>query len=146
MIGRSTLLWTIYGSFAGILLACFFYILEHLFHINLYTFLLNIDFLPLTSSIIYSQLFQFLLHLFISISLLAFTDLLYRKSSKNPYLISIFVNIIFAFTFFPLYSLSIHKPFQPPLLIPFFIWLFGHLLYAFLIGYFVFKIHKRPLF
>jgi hypothetical protein len=142
MIGNRFLIMTFYGTIAGILLACFFYFLERILHINLFTFLLNIDFLPLPYSIIYSFPIQFVLHIFISMILIAIIDML-SKRYDHSLLISIIINTIMSFTFFPLLQLAISKPFSPPLILPFSLWLIGHIFYAVLIGVFVNRMNKK---
>jgi hypothetical protein len=133
MIGNRLINWFIFGTIAGTLLACFFYWIEKALEIKLYTFLLNIDFLPLPDSIIYSVPVQFVLHLFISVILIAIIDILYERFS-HPFLLSVIINTIMSFTFFPLYQMAISKPFFPPFFFPFALWIIGHILYALLIG------------
>ncbi|MBH0166022.1 hypothetical protein IHV12_13950 [Fictibacillus sp. 7GRE50] len=144
MIGNNIRIisWILFGSLAGILLACFFYVPEVLFGLNLYTFLLNIDFLPLPDSIIYNEPFQFVLHIIIAIILIAFVDLFCRIYS-HPYQISLIINVIMSFTFFPLYHLAVEKPFSAPVTLPFIIWLLGHILFAIIIAYFVTLLNKK---
>jgi predicted neutral ceramidase superfamily lipid hydrolase len=142
MTGNRLLDWTFYGTIAGTLLACFFYIIEQGFEINLYTFLVNIDFLPLPDYIIYSFLIQFVSHIVISVILIAFVDILSAKFN-HPYLISLIINAVMSFTFFPLYHAAVTKPFHPPFILPFTLWFIGHLLFAVLIGYFVSFLHKK---
>ncbi|MDM5316688.1 hypothetical protein QUF49_11835 [Fictibacillus sp. b24] len=140
--GKRIISWIFYGTVAGILLACFFYITELFFKIKLYTFLLNIDFLPLPDYIIFNEPLQFVLHIFIAIALIACVDLI-CVVFNHPYLLSLFINIIMSLTFFPLYYIAVSKPFQPPLTMPFFLWLIGHILFAILIGFFVNQMHKK---
>lgn len=142
--GKRLISWILYGTAAGILLACFFYIPEVFLKIKLYTFLLNIDFLPLPDFIIFNEPLQFVLHIFIAIALIACVDML-CKVFYHPFFVSLFINIIMSFTFFPLYSLAESKPFLPPLTVPFFIWLFGHILFSLLIGFFVSLMHNKNL-
>lgn len=142
MTGNRLLEWTFYGTIAGTLLACFLYAIEQGFEINLYTFLVNIDFLPLPDYIIYSFLIQFISHIVISVSLIAFVDILSAKF-KHPYFISLIINAVMSFTFFPLYHAAVTKPFLPPFILPFTLWFIGHLLYAVIIGYFVSFLHKK---
>ncbi len=144
MIGKRIISWIFYGTIAGILLACFFYIPETIFELKLYTFLLNIDFIPLPDYIIFNKSLQFILHIFIAIGLIAIVDLLCDVYNR-PYLLSLVINVIMSFTFFPLYDMAVSKPFQPPLTMPFVLWLIGHILFAFLIGFFVSHIHKKNL-
>ncbi|MFC0237761.1 hypothetical protein [Fictibacillus phosphorivorans] len=101
MIGNNIRIisWILFGTLAGILLACFFYVPEVLFRLNLYTFLLNIDFLPLPDSVIYNEPFQFVLHIIIAIILIAFVDL-FCRIYYYPYQISLIINVIMSFTFF----------------------------------------------
>ncbi|MBH0172929.1 hypothetical protein IHV09_05140 [Fictibacillus sp. 23RED33] len=144
MIGNNIRIisWILFGSLAGILLACFFYVPEVLFGLNLYTFLLNIDFLPLPDSVIYNEPFQFVLHIIIAIILIAFVDL-FCRIYYHPYQISLIINVIMSFTFFPLYHLAVEKPFSAPLTLPFIIWLLGHILFAIIIAYFVTLLNKK---
>ncbi|MCM3774993.1 hypothetical protein [Fictibacillus phosphorivorans] len=142
MIGNRLFTWTFYGTIAGTLLACFFYLLEKSFGISLYTFLVNIDFLPLPDSILSSFLIQYLSHIVISVVLIAAVDL-FSETYRRPYLISLIINACMSFTFFPLYRLAITKPIQPPLSLPFTLWLIGHFLFAMIIGYFVSVLHKK---
>lgn len=144
MIGNNIKIfsWILFGTIAGILLACFFYIPEVFFEIKLYTFLLNIDFLPLPDFVIYNEPFQFVLHIIIAIFLVAFVDL-FCKIYKHPYQISLIINGIMSLTFFPLYKLAVIKPFSAPLTIPFFIWLLGHLFFGIIIAYFVTFLNKK---
>lgn len=142
MIGNRLINWFIFGTIAGTLLACFFYWIERGLEIKLYTFLLNIDFLPLPDTIIYSVPVQFVMHLFISVILIAIIDILYERFS-HPFLLSVIINAIMSFTFFPLYQMAISKPFFPPFFFPFTLWIIGHILYALLIGYLVSYIHKK---
>ncbi|MBY6036240.1 hypothetical protein KUV80_06230 [Fictibacillus nanhaiensis] len=143
MIGNRLYQWVFFGSIAGTLLACFFFILEKVWSIRLYTFLVNIDFLPLPREIIFSAPLQFVLHIVISVILIAFVDRMYQKGYKRPYIVAIMINSIMALTFFPLYNFAVTKPFFPPLLLPFILWFIGHLLYACLIAYYVLKINKK---
>ncbi|OOE12073.1 hypothetical protein UN64_08105 [Fictibacillus arsenicus] len=142
MTGNRLLDWTFYGTIAGTLLACFFYTIERGFGINLYTFLVNIDFLPLLDYIIYSLLIQFVSHILISVILIALVDIL-SAAFNHPYLISVIINAFMSFTFFPLYHVAVTKPFHPPFILPFLLWFIGHLLFAVLIGYFVSFLHKK---
>ncbi|MET3728884.1 putative outer membrane lipoprotein [Fictibacillus halophilus] len=144
MIGNNIRIfsWILFGTIAGILLACFFYILEVLFEIKLYTFLLNIDFLPLPDSVLYNEPFQFVLHIIIAIFLIAFVDVICKVYS-HPYQISLIINGIMSFTFFPLYYLAVEKPFSAPLTLPFLIWLIGHILFAIIIAFFVKRLNKK---
>jgi len=144
MIGNNIRIisWILFGTIAGILLACFFYIPEVLFGINLYTFLLNIDFLPLPDSVLFNEPFQFVLHIIIAIFLIAFVDVI-CKVYNHPYQISLIINGIMSFTFFPLYHLAVEKPFSAPLTLPFLIWLIGHILFAIIIAFFVKSLNKK---
>jgi predicted neutral ceramidase superfamily lipid hydrolase len=142
MIGNRLIEWTLYGTIAGTLLACFFYIIEKRFEINLYTFLVNIDFLPLPEFIIYSSFIQFISHLVISVILIAIIDRLSARL-RHPIVISVIINTVMSFTFFPLYQIAVTKPFYSPFILPFTLWFIGHLLFAFLIGYFVSFLHKK---
>lgn len=142
MIGKKFLNWTLYGTIAGVLLACFFYGLEKIYRISLYTFLLNIDFLPLPDYILFHTPFQFILHVIIAIIITAFVDLVCLRF-YYPYSLSISINVVMAFTFFPLYQVAVTKPFHPPLTVPFILWITGHLLFSFIIGYFVDLMHIK---
>ncbi|ANX12138.1 hypothetical protein ABE41_008975 [Fictibacillus arsenicus] len=142
MTGNRLSDWTLFGTIAGALLACFFYAIEQGFEINLYTFLVNIDFLPLPDYIIYSYLIQFISHLVITVILIAVIDILSARFN-HPIGISVIINTIMSFTFFPLYQIAVTKPFHPPFILPFTLWFIGHLLFAVLIGYFVSILHKK---
>ncbi|MBN3555074.1 hypothetical protein JYA63_12405 [Fictibacillus nanhaiensis] len=144
MIGNNKRIisWILFGTIAGVLLACFFYMLELLFGMKLYTFLLNIDFLPLPDSIIYNEPFQFFLHIIIAIILIAVVDIL-CKIYNHPYQISLAINGVMSITFFPLYYLAVEKPFSDSLTLPFLLWLLGHILFAIIIAYFVAQLNKK---
>jgi hypothetical protein len=142
MIGNRFLLGTLFGTIAGSLLACFFYAIENVTKIRLYSFLVNIDFLPLPSTIINSPSIQFILHIIIAILLVVFADKL-CSYYNHPYRISFLSNVLLSFSFFPLYRLAVIKPFTSPLFIPFALWFVGHLIFAVIVGYFVSLMHKK---
>lgn len=127
------------GIISGIFLGIFLKVIELTTKINVYTLLLNVDYIPIINQVKFPEIIEFLFHLIISVLVAVFlvNFLKVRKwrPLKNFYFVIIF-SLFISLILFPTTDLSERTPELtsiPALLY----WLLGHILYGVLLGYLV---------
>ncbi|WP_284141639.1 hypothetical protein [Virgibacillus sp. LDC-1] len=126
------------GLVAGVLLGLFLKGVEAITAINVYTLLLNVDFVPMLNELTMSEGIEFTLHLVVSIVLAValFWLMKIRLWSKSKSMsILLLINVGIGFLLFPLTLLSERTPsiWSGEALL---FWLFGHALYGVILGLF----------
>ncbi|WP_433749373.1 hypothetical protein [Falsibacillus pallidus] len=125
------------GTISGVFLGLSLKLVQALTGINVYTLLLNIDFIPIAGKVDYPEYVEFLIHLGTSILIVwVYLKVLYRFTyfSINKWILAFLMIIPPILLYFPLSALA-EKPVPnwhdwPAILI----WSAGHLLYALLIA------------
>ena len=127
---------TISGVISGTVLGLFFKVIESISNINVYTLLLNIDYIPGLNRMALSEFVEFLLHLMISILLsMVFYKYIQHKNwppNKVVHLVTV-ISIIIGILLFPTTALSNRTPeiTNGTALI---FWLLGHFFYGLILG------------
>ncbi|RCW69719.1 hypothetical protein [Saliterribacillus persicus] len=121
------------GTISGFVLGFFLWSIEELFHLKVYTLLLNVDFIPLLSDINLTIVGEWFLHLIISWAIsLVFLLFLTKKSRTNRqvYIVAGLLCGGAALSYFPLTFLANKE--TPALFDGFAIvtWMIGHVIYG----------------
>lgn len=125
------------GIAAGILLGLFLKIIEHITSLEVYTLLLNVDYVPLLNELKLSELVEFALHLVISVLLsIALAIFLKQKNwsrRRSLFWVSL-ACLAVGLLLYPTTVLSDRTPeLSDPVALLF--WLAGHLLYGIAMGW-----------
>ncbi|SEM25807.1 hypothetical protein SAMN04488688_110212 [Paenibacillus sp. cl141a] len=138
MRGIWKLNWPVWaGIAAGILLGLFLKIIEHITSLEVYTLLLNVDYVPLLNELKLSELVEFALHLVISI-LLSIALAIFLKQKNWSRRRSLFwVSLACLAVGLLLYPTTVLSDRTPELSDPaaLLFWLAGHLLYGIALGW-----------
>jgi len=138
MRGIWKLNWPVWaGISAGILLGLFLKIIEHITSLEVYTLLLNVDYVPLLNELKLSELVEFALHLVISI-LLSIALAIFLKQKNWSRRRSLFwVSLACLAVGLLLYPTTVLSDRTPELSDPaaLLFWLAGHLLYGIALGW-----------
>ncbi|GIP06425.1 hypothetical protein JNUCC32_19765 [Paenibacillus sp. JNUCC32] len=125
------------GIAAGILLGLFLKIIEHITSLEVYTLLLNVDYVPLLNELKLSELVEFALHLVISV-LLSIALAIFLKQKNWSRRRSLFwVSLACLAVGLLLYPTTVLSDRTPELSDPaaLLFWLAGHLLYGIAMGW-----------
>lgn len=125
------------GIAAGILLGLFLKIIEHITLMEVYTLLLNVDYVPLLNELKLSELVEFALHLVISV-LLSIALAIFLKQKNWSRRRSLFwVSLACLAVGLLLYPTTVLSDRTPELSDPaaLLFWLAGHLLYGIALGW-----------
>lgn len=125
------------GIAAGILLGLFLKIIEHITSLEVYTLLLNVDYVPLLNELKLSELVEFALHLVISV-LLSIALAIFLKQKNWSRRRSLFwVSLACLAVGLLLYPTTVLSDRTPELSDPaaLLFWLAGHLLYGIALGW-----------
>lgn len=125
------------GIAAGILLGLFLKIIEHITSLEVYTLLLNVDYVPLLKELKLSELVEFTLHLVISVLLsIALAIFLKQKNWSRGQSLSL-VSLACLAVGLLLYPTTVLSDRTPELSDPaaLLFWLAGHLLYGIALGW-----------
>lgn len=125
------------GIAAGILLGLFLKIIEHITSLEVYTLLLNVDYVPVLKELKLPELIEFALHLVISV-LLSILLAIFLKSKNWPRGRSLFwVSLVCLAVGLLLYPTTVLSNRTPELtdLVALLFWLVGHLLYGIALGW-----------
>ncbi|MBY0163765.1 hypothetical protein [Paenibacillus lautus] len=129
------------GIAAGILLGLFLKIIEHITSLEVYTLLLNIDYVPVLKELKLSELVEFALHLVISVLLsIALAIFLKQKKWSRGRSLS-WVSLVCLTVGLLLYPTTVLSDRTPELSDPaaLLFWLAGHLLYGIALGWLLTK-------
>lgn len=129
------------GIAAGILLGLFLKIIEHITSLEVYTLLLNVDYVPLLKVLKLSELVEFSLHLVISVLMSMLLAVFLESKSwtraRGLFWVSL-ACLAVGLLLYPTTVLSDRTPelFDPAALL---FWLAGHLLYGIALGWLLTK-------
>lgn len=139
----STGLW---GLYAGLILAIHLKIVESLTGLKVYTLLLNIDYLPIAKTVQFAEPVEVLFHLMVSVllSILLFYVMYRLKivSASKIVIITITVNVIIAFAYFPLTTLSDKTPMINDMT-ALANWVIAHIVYGIFLGFMLHRSLKK---
>lgn len=137
--------WTINSLVASTLLGVFLKIIEETTAIKVYTLLLNVDYIPFVNRFTIPEWIEFLLHLLVGIifgNVLQWVLARSHKKDKQSFFVIISCSIVLAICYYPVTVLS-NK--TPPFLSfgAFSWWVFGHVLFGFILAVGYNKIAKK---
>lgn len=125
------------GIASGILLGLFLKVIEHITSLEVYTLLLNVDYVPVLKEMKLSEPIEFALHLVISVLLsIALAVFLKQKNwsrGRSLFWVSL-VCLTVGLVLYPTTVLSVHTPELSDFAALLF-WLAGHLLYGIALGW-----------
>ncbi|MBB4827078.1 ABC-type Fe3+-siderophore transport system permease subunit [Sporosarcina luteola] len=122
------------GTFAGLVLSCFFYVIERTTGNKVYTLLLNVDYIPVFRNYTYSEPVELLFHIIISVLLVYSLYLMIQIwKIKRIIAVCILINFLLGAILYPTTGFSTRTP---PIesLSAIGYWLAGHLLYGLILG------------
>ncbi|MBT2765359.1 hypothetical protein [Paenibacillus sp. ISL-20] len=125
------------GIASGILLGLFLKVIEHITSLEVYTLLLNVDYVPVLKEMKLSEPIEFALHLVISVLLsIALAVFLKQKNWSRGRSLSwvSLVCLAVGLVLYPTTVLSVHTPELSDFAALLF-WLAGHLLYGIALGW-----------
>lgn len=124
------------GTIAGVALGLLLKLAQHATGHQVYTLLLNVDYIPVLGSLHLTEFWEFTLHLIVAVALaflLTAIAIRYRLAGKEFIVLCIGINIGIAICYYPLTGLSGRTP--PLTSLPALaIWIGSHLLYGLLLG------------
>lgn len=141
-IKRNWLAIAISGIIPGLVFALLFKTIETVTGAKVYTLLLNVDYIPFFKNYTYPESIEVLFHLIISVILTACLFLLFEKlrmtSRKSIIKYAIFINFAIGLFIYPTTRFSERTP-EITDFTSLFYWLFGHFVYGYLLGLFIYK-------
>jgi hypothetical protein len=127
----------LYGMISGLFLAALLKIVEYITRFNVYTLLLNVDYIPYVNTFVFPELVEVGFHLIVSLALAICLYLLivYRKISSRKKIIFLctFVCFIIGVALFPTTTFSDRTPAFTSIL-SFSYWIVGHIMYGYILG------------
>lgn len=127
------------GLVAGFVLGFFLKGMQVMTGFQVYTLLMNIDYLPVLKNFQFPEWIEFSFHLIVSIAISFLVKLIaIRREWKKQRIVfaSIFLNIIIALVIYPTTVLSTRTP-ELFSLVSITIWLVGHVIYGGILGVFL---------
>ncbi|KAF0995087.1 hypothetical protein [Geobacillus sp. TFV-3] len=120
------------GVISGVILGLFFKTIEIYWNINVYTLLLNVDYIPVLNRFSFSEMVEFSFHLIISVilaTILLYVAAKHQWTRRQMMVRTIGTSLFIGLVLYPTTALSERTP---PLtsVSALFCWLFGHLLYG----------------
>jgi len=141
----------LYGSISGIIaslvIGFYFKWIERIFHIKVYTLLLNIDYFPILKHIHFSEMIEFLFHIIVSIiiaTILLFITHYFKWSRQQIGLRIILISMFIGLIIYPTTILSERTP-EITSLLAISHWIIGHLLYgiSLAVSFTLMKLHNK---
>ncbi|SDJ87557.1 hypothetical protein [Sediminibacillus albus] len=137
MLKKITIAGLVSGTISGVLLGCYLWMVEALTDKQVYTLLLNVDFIPILAGY-EQQLIEWLFHVIISWAIgVVYCFYLWKKqifSWKKRLLAAAGIAAVAAATYFPLTILFIQEIESPDDLLALGYWVSGHALFAYVLA------------
>ena len=134
-----------YGLISGLLLATLLKIIEQITHFEVYTLLLNVDYLPYINTFVFPELIEVGFHLIVSIALAICLYLLFvywKISSRRKIIIlCMFVCFIIGAALFPTTTFSERTP-ELTSIPSITYWIIGHICYGYVLGIFLARLEN----
>lgn len=132
----------LYGLYTGIFLTFFFKIAQQVTSLKVYTLLLNVDYIPILNSYAFPEFIEIIFHIIISIALSVclymFLIKIIVRTQKQIIVLSIVICSLIGVALYPTTALSTRTP-DITSISSFAIWLFGHAIYGYLLGFLLIK-------
>lgn len=131
-LSRFVIKGSVAGVISGVILGLFLKTIEIRWNINVYTLLLNVDYIPVFNRFSFSEMVEFSFHLIISVILamiLLCVAAKHQWTRRQMMVRTIGISLFIGLVLYPTTALSERTP--PLTSVPaLFCWLFGHLLYG----------------
>ncbi|WP_432355624.1 hypothetical protein [Sporosarcina sp. A2] len=127
-----------YGLISGLILTCLFKWLESVTGEKIYTFLLNVDYIPVIGDISFPEWIEVVFHLIVSIVVTIGFYLMFQLRTtwkRQSLLICTGVSIVIGIALFPTTALSDHTP-EITDGLSLLYWLLGHAVFGAVLGLF----------